>query len=61
MTARLHPAGIRAFTYEKADLATVAQLQGFYDQGYDVLSANAAARAVQARIAVNQARGVTPP
>lgn len=61
VATRIHPAGLRAFTYLKAELATVAQLQALFEKGYDVVSANAGANAVQARINVNQARGVDPP
>lgn len=58
---RIHPAGLRTFTYQDAELATVSMLQGLFEKGFDVVSANAGANAVQARINVNQARGVNPP
>jgi len=61
VATRIHPAGMRTFTYLKAELATVAQLQALFEKGFDVVSANAGANAVQARINVNQARGVEPP
>jgi hypothetical protein len=59
--SRIHPAGLRTFTYQDAELATVSQLQALFEKGFDVVSANAGANAVQARISVNQARGVDPP
>ncbi len=58
---RLHPAGVRSFTYTNASTVTVQDLQALYDAGYDVVSSNYAAEEVQARILVNQARGVSPP
>ncbi len=59
--SRIHPAGLRTFTYQDAELATVSQLQALFEKGFDVVSANSGANAVQARINVNQARGVDPP
>ncbi len=61
VTTRLHPAGVRSFTYEDSQFATTGDLQALFEAGYDVVSANTGANAVEARIAVNQARGVTPP
>jgi len=58
---RIHPAGLRTFTYQDAELATVSMLQALFEKGFDVVSANAGANAVEARINVNQARGVDPP
>lgn len=60
-SSRIHPAGLRTFTCLSTELATVSQLQALFEKGYDVVSANAGANAVQARINVNQARGVDPP
>jgi glycerophosphoryl diester phosphodiesterase len=59
--SRIHPAGLRTFTYQDAELATVAMLQALFEKGFDVVSANAGANAVEARINVNQSRGVDPP
>jgi len=59
--ARLHPAGVRSFTYESSSLASTSHLQDLYSRGYDVVSANTGAEVVAARQAMNQARGVTPP
>jgi glycerophosphoryl diester phosphodiesterase len=61
VTTRLHPAGMRSFTYESSQTASVAHLQGLFEAGFDVVSANTGANDVQARINVNQARGVVPP
>ncbi len=60
-TTKLHPAGVRSFTYTSSPTATVADLKALFDGGYDVVSAQTAANDVQARIQVNQSRGVTPP
>jgi len=59
--SRIHPAGLRTFTYQDAELATVSMLQALFEKGFDVVSANAGANAVEARINVNQDRGVDPP
>jgi glycerophosphoryl diester phosphodiesterase len=59
--AQLHGANVHAFTYDSNALASVAELQALYDAGYDVVSSNRGANGVQARIAVNQSRGVSPP
>lgn len=61
LAARLHSAGVRAFTYDSSTTATEQQLKGYFDQGYDVVSAQAAANCVKARKGVNLARGVSPP
>jgi len=60
VATKLHPAGIRTFTYEDAKLASEGDFQSLFETGYDVVSANDAA-VVSARIKVNQDRGVTPP
>jgi hypothetical protein len=59
--AQLHAANVHAFTYDSAPLASVAELHGLYDAGFDVVSSNRGANGVQARMAVNQSRGVSPP
>ena len=61
VTTWIHPAGMRAFTYERSQAASTAQLQGLFEAGFDVVSANTGANDVQARINVNQAHGVDPP
>ena len=61
VTTRLHPAKVRAFTYDSSATASVAELQAFFDQGFDVVSANTTPNNEAARVAVNTARGVTPP
>jgi glycerophosphoryl diester phosphodiesterase len=58
---RLHPAGVRSFTYTSAAAPTVAELQALFEGGYDVVSSQGAANGVTARKAVNQANGVSPP
>ena len=60
-TTRLHPAGVRSFTYTNAGAPGVAELQALFEGGFDVVSAQGAANCVLARQAVNQSRGVSPP
>ena len=61
VTTRLHPAGVRAFTYDSSGTASVQEFKALFDQGFDVVSANATPNNLQARIQVNQGRGITPP
>ena len=61
VSAKLHPAGKRSFTYDNAASPSVAQLKAHFDNGFEVVSAQNAANDVQARQAANQARGVSPP
>ena len=58
---KLHPAGVRSFTYTNAAVPSVAELKALYDSGFDIVSAQSAANNVQARIQVNQARSISPP
>lgn len=58
---RLHPADVRSFTYDNAATISVQTIQGYFEQGYDVVSAQDGPNNVQARINVNTARGITPP
>jgi len=58
---KLHPAGIRAFTYDNAASPTVSQLSAHYAAGYDAVSSQSGPNGVQARQMANTAHGVTPP
>lgn len=58
---KLHPAGVRSFTYDSSGFALEPALEADFERGYDVVSANSGGNLVAARIAVNQRRGVTPP
>ena len=58
---RLHPAGVRSFTYDSAATLSVAKTQQYFEGGYDVVSSQSAANNVQARKNVNTARGISPP
>jgi hypothetical protein len=60
VATRLRPAGIRSFTYDKP-AATAADVKARFDQSFDVVSTNAAVPAVQARIQINTAQGISPP
>ena len=60
VTTRLHPAGIRSFTYDK-NASTTPAIKALFDAGFDVVSTNANPSSVQARVQVNTARAVTPP
>lgn len=61
ITSRLHPAGRRAFVYDSNGLISAAQIKGYFNQGFDVVSSNQGKNSVTARQQVNRARGVTPP
>lgn len=61
VASKIHPAGMRAFTYDSGAAASVAQLTDHFDRGFDVVSANATGNAVKARAATNTKRAVAPP
>jgi hypothetical protein len=61
VSSRLHPAGIRSFTYDSSVTALVSDLEALYTQGFDVVSSQSGTNGVQARTAINQANGVSPP
>jgi glycerophosphoryl diester phosphodiesterase len=61
VSTKLHPHGMRSFTYDSSATAQVADLVAHYDQGFDVVSTQQGANGVTARMQANQARGVTPP
>lgn len=61
VTTKLHPANVRAFTYDSSATASVAELKALFDQGFDVVSANTTPNNGAARVAVNTARGISPP
>jgi hypothetical protein len=58
---RLHPAGVRSFVYDDSAILTVSKTQGYFEGGYDVISSQSAENNVEARKAVNTARGISPP
>jgi glycerophosphoryl diester phosphodiesterase len=60
VAGRLHPAGIRSFTYDK-NASSAPAIKALFDASFDVVSTNATPAAVQARAQVNTARGVSPP
>jgi hypothetical protein len=61
VTAKLHPAGVRAFIYDNSATPTVSLLAGHYNEGFDVVSSQSGPNGVAARQQINTARGVTPP
>lgn len=61
VSGKLHPAGIRAFTYDSSATASAEELEGLYGQGFDVVSSQVGATGVTARVSVNQGRGISPP
>lgn len=61
VATRLHPHGVRGFTYDDSTTATVAQLAAHYGRGLDVVSSQTTPNVVMARQQVNTARGVSPP
>jgi hypothetical protein len=58
---RLHPGGVRSFTYDSAVILSVAKTKSYFEGGYDVVSSQSAEYNVEARKAVNTARGISPP
>lgn len=60
VTTRLHPAGVRSFTYDRT-AQSVEEIRGLYDHGFDVVSTQFGDNGVAARVQVNEARGVSPP
>lgn len=60
VTTRLHPAGVRSFTYDRA-AHSVEEIRALYDAGFDVVSTQFGDNGVAARILVNEGRGVSPP
>jgi hypothetical protein len=60
-TERLHPAGIRSFTYTDAAMPSEPELQALFEGGFDVVSSQGAENCVAARKAVNERHGVSPP
>jgi len=61
VATRLHPAGIRAFIYDKNGLLSPGQVKAYYTQGFDAVSANVAKNTVTARQQAKTSRGGTPP
>ena len=61
VTSKLHPAHVRAFTYDNAASPSVASLAAHYQAGFDVVSSQSGTNGVAARAQVNTARGVSPP
>ena len=61
VTDKLHPAGIRSFTYDSAAAPTTDQLSAHYQAGYDVVSSQSGPNGVAARQQANTAHGVIPP
>jgi len=58
---KLHPAGLRTFTYLKSESASQSDLQALFDEGFDVVSSNVTGENLKARVATNTARGISPP
>jgi glycerophosphoryl diester phosphodiesterase len=61
ISTKIHPAGLRSFTYVKSEASTESDFKALFDQGYDVVSSNAASENLKARIAANTAKGISPP
>ena len=61
ITDTLHPAGVRAFTYDDTATPTVSELEAYYAAGYDAVSSQSGPNGVQARVMENTTLGVTPP
>ncbi|MFO0727540.1 MAG: glycerophosphodiester phosphodiesterase family protein [Myxococcota bacterium] len=61
ISSRIHPAGLKAFTYDSSATAGVQELLDLYNQGFDVVSTQRGSNGVQARRQANMAGGQTPP
>ncbi len=57
---KVHAAGMRAFVSSQT-LPSVEQHKGLWDAGFDVVMTYNLANAMEARTAVNAARGISPP
>ena len=57
---QVHAAGMRAFVSSQK-LPSVEQHKGLWDAGFDVVMTYNLANAMEARTAVNAARGISPP
>jgi glycerophosphoryl diester phosphodiesterase len=58
---QLHPAGVRAFTSVTGVTASALDHENLWNQGFDVVMTNSYAAGEQGRVAVNTARGISPP
>jgi hypothetical protein len=61
VTQKLHPNGLRSFTYTNAPSPSVTDLEALFNKGFDIVSSQNGPNGVAARQRVNQARGVVPP
>ncbi|MBI5610278.1 MAG: hypothetical protein HY902_15480 [Deltaproteobacteria bacterium] len=60
IATKVHPAGMRAFVSSQK-LPSVEQHKALWNGGFDVIMTYNLAAAMEARKAVNEARGITPP
>jgi hypothetical protein len=58
---QLHPAGVRAFTSVSGITASAQDHENLWNQGFDVVMTNSYAAGHTGRVAVNTARGISPP
>ncbi|HTR51552.1 MAG TPA: glycerophosphodiester phosphodiesterase family protein [Kofleriaceae bacterium] len=58
---QLHPAHVRAFSSIASVTAAASDHEALWDEGFDVVMTNSYATGHQGRIAINTARGISPP
>ena len=58
---QLHPAHVRAFSSIASVTAAASDHEALWNEGFDVVMTNSYATGHQGRIAVNTARGISPP
>lgn len=61
VTTQLHPANVRSFTSVTGVTATAADHEALWNEGFDVVMTNSYASGYTGRVAINTARGISPP
>jgi glycerophosphoryl diester phosphodiesterase len=61
VAGQLHPAGVRSFSSISSVSATAADHEALWNEGFDVVMTNSYSTGHQGRIAINTARGISPP
>ncbi len=61
ITSQLHPAGVRSFSSIASVDASAADHEALFEEGFDVVMTNSYPAGHTARIAINTARGISPP
>jgi len=61
ITTQLHPAHIKSFTSVTGVTASASDHEALWNEGFDIVMTNSFSAGLSGRIAVNTARGITPP